>query len=169
MGANLGDPEAQLRSALRHLAEVLGPLDVASLYRTAPVGPATAPPQPDFLNTAATGATTLTPEQLLALAKSLERDAGRTPGPRFGPRPLDVDLLLYGDAISTAPELTLPHPRLPHRRFVLVPLAEVAPGWPVPPGGKTVAELLAETEDQGRVERLQWAVPLPQILHVRSG
>jgi 2-amino-4-hydroxy-6-hydroxymethyldihydropteridine diphosphokinase len=161
LGANLGDPEAQLRSALRHLAEVLGPLEVASLYRTAPVGPATAPPQPDFLNTAATGATELGPEQLLAVAKSLELAAGRSPGPRFGPRPLDVDLVLYGQRVSSSPELTLPHPGLAHRRFVLVPLAEIAPDWRVPSEGKTVAELLAGTGDRSRVERVDWTATRP--------
>ena len=134
---------------------LLGPLRVASLYRTAPIGPV---PQPDFLNTAATGATGLAPEELLAAARALERAAGRTtPGPRFGPRPLDVDLLLYGDRVTASPELTLPHPRLSERRFVLVPLAEIAPDWRVPPGGKTVAELLRTTEDEGRVERVGWS------------
>ncbi len=85
-------------------------------------------PQPDFLNTAATGATSLPPERILAAAKDLERAAGRRPGPRYGPRPLDVDLLLYGERTSSFPHLTLPHPGLPGRRFVLVPLAEIAPG-----------------------------------------
>lgn len=153
MGANLGDAEAALATALHRLGELLGPLEVASLYRTAPVGPVR---QPDFLNTAATGATSLPPERILAAAKALERAAGRRPGPRYGPRPLDVDLLLYGEHTSRSPQLTLPHPGLPGRRFVLVPLAEIAPGWRVPPGGETVAELLAATGDRSRVERVGW-------------
>lgn len=114
-------------------------------------------PQPDFLNTAAVGATALGPERILAAAKDLERAAGRRPGPRFGPRPLDVDLLLFGQRTSSDPELTLPHPGLARRRFVLVPLAEIAPTWRVPPGGETVAELLAATEDRSRVERVGWS------------
>ena len=141
-------------SALRRLRRLLGPLEVASLYRTAPVG---AVPQPDFLNTAVTGTTDLPPERLLAAAKAFERAAGRRAGPRHGPRPLDIDLLLYGDLTSDDPGLTLPHPGLPHRRFVLVPLAEIAPGWRVPPGGETVARLLAVTGDRSRVERVEWS------------
>ncbi|HEX6198847.1 MAG TPA: 2-amino-4-hydroxy-6-hydroxymethyldihydropteridine diphosphokinase [Thermoanaerobaculia bacterium] len=154
LGANQGDAEASLVSALRRLRRLLGPLEVASLYRTAPVG---AVPQPDFLNTAVTGTTDLPPERLLAAAKAFERAAGRRAGPRHGPRPLDIDLLLYGDLTSDDPGLTLPHPGLPHRRFVLVPLAEIAPGWRVPPGGETVAGLLAATGDRSRVERVGWS------------
>jgi 2-amino-4-hydroxy-6-hydroxymethyldihydropteridine diphosphokinase len=100
--------------------------------------------------------TTLEPEELLALAKALEQAAGRAPGPRLGPRPLDVDLLLYAERTADAPELTLPHPGLAQRRFVLVPLAEIAADWRVPPHGKTVAQLLAETEDMSRVEKVGW-------------
>ena len=90
------------------------------------------------------------------MAKALELAAGRRPGARFGPRPLDVDLLLYGDRCTDTPELTLPHPRLRQRRFMLAPLAEIAPAWPVPPDGATVAELLGRVGDQQVVERLEW-------------
>jgi 2-amino-4-hydroxy-6-hydroxymethyldihydropteridine diphosphokinase len=107
--------------------------------RTAAVSPF---PQPDFLNTAAVVRTALPPDAVLAVAKALERAAGRRRTVRFGPRPLDIDLLLYGDRHSTAPELTLPHPRLRERRFMLEPLAALAPDWPVPPDGATVRELL---------------------------
>ncbi len=143
LGGNEGTPEdiqETLARALRHLEASLGPLRVASLYRTAPVSPVS---QPDFLNTAALAHTALPPGEILALAKALELAAGRRRGVRFGPRPLDIDLLLYGDLQSDAPELTLPHPRLRERRFMLEPLAEIAPDLPVPPDGKTVAELLA--------------------------
>ena len=88
------------------------------------------------------GRTSLPPEAILALAKALERAAGRCRGPRFSPRPLDIDLLLYGTVESSAPELTLPHPRLRERRFMLGPLAAIAPDLPVPPDGVTVRELL---------------------------
>jgi len=128
-----------LRRALGDLEAALGPLRAAPLYRTRPVSPI---PQPDFLNTAALVRTALPPDAVLAVAKALERAAGRRRGPRFGPRPLDIDLLLYGDLQSTAPELTLPHPRLRERRFMLEPLADLAPDWPVPPDGMTVRELL---------------------------
>lgn len=139
------------------MAGFLGPLGVASLYRTAPLGP----PQPDFLNTAATGSTLLAPDQVLAAAQALELAAGRRRGRRFGPRPLDVDLLLFGERVARHAELTLPHPRLAGRRFVLVPLAEIAPQWRVPPEGRTVAELLAATVDASRVDRVEWGITPP--------
>jgi len=129
-----------LSRAIHRLEAWLGPLRVASLYRTSPVSSV---PQPDFLNTAVLAHTGRPPEEILAFAKALELAAGRQRGVRFGPRPLDIDLLLYGDLESDAPELTLPHPRLRERRFMLEPLAEIAPDLPVPPDGATVAELLA--------------------------
>lgn len=79
---------------------------------------------------------------MLAVCKALEREAGRRKGVRFGPRPLDVDIVLWGDRVSDRPELTLPHPRLRERRFVLEPLAGIAPDLRVPPDGVTVRELL---------------------------
>jgi 2-amino-4-hydroxy-6-hydroxymethyldihydropteridine diphosphokinase len=153
LGGNLGPVERTLRRALRRLEAALGPLQVAPFYRTAAVSPAREhAPQPDYLNTAALGRTSLPPDAVLALAKALERAAGRRTGPRFGPRPLDIDLLLWGDRISPYPELTLPHPRLRDRRFVLEPLAALAPDLPLPPDGRKVRELLAAVADQ-RVER----------------
>jgi 2-amino-4-hydroxy-6-hydroxymethyldihydropteridine diphosphokinase len=131
-------------------------LRVASLYRSLAVSPL---PQPDYLNTAALARTSLAAEDVLALAKALELAAGRRRGARFGPRPLDIDLLLYGGRLSEAPELTLPHPRLRERRFMLAPLAEIAPDLPVPPDGATVAELLARLGDRQAVERIAWATP----------
>ncbi|HEX4962944.1 MAG TPA: 2-amino-4-hydroxy-6-hydroxymethyldihydropteridine diphosphokinase [Thermoanaerobaculia bacterium] len=157
LGGNLGPVEQTLGRALRSLATSLGPLRVASLYRTTPVSPIA---QPDFLNTAAVAHTGLAPEAVLALAKALELAAGRRPpgeSRRFGPRPLDVDLLLYGDRQSAAPELTLPHPRLRERRFMLEPLAEIAPDWLVPPEGLPVRELLARLGDSPGVERVAWS------------
>jgi 2-amino-4-hydroxy-6-hydroxymethyldihydropteridine diphosphokinase len=156
LGGNLGAVEQTLAAALGQLASFLGPLSVASLYRSLPLSPLS---QPDFLNTAAVAHTLLAPEEVLALAKALELAAGRRRGPRFGPRPLDIDLLLYGDRQADAAELTLPHPRLRERRFMLEPLAEIAPGWPVPPDGVAVAELLARLGDQPGVERVGWTSP----------
>ncbi|HSS52848.1 MAG TPA: 2-amino-4-hydroxy-6-hydroxymethyldihydropteridine diphosphokinase [Thermoanaerobaculia bacterium] len=159
MGGNLGPVEPALGRALRELEAALGPLRIASLYRSSPLSPI---PQPDFLNTAAVAHTSLEPEAVLALAKALELAAGRQPpalNRRFGPRPLDIDILLYGDRTSDAPELTLPHPRLRERRFMLEPLAEIAPGWPVPPDGTTVQDLLARLGTAQDLERIGWTLP----------
>lgn len=150
LGGNLGPVAQTLRRALRHLESALGPLRIAPLYRTAAVSPT---PQPDYLNTAALGSTALPPDAVLALAKALELAAGRRSGPRLGPRPLDIDLLLWGDLVLPYPELTLPHPRLRDRRFVLEPLAAIAPDLALPPDGRTVRELLEGVREQ-RVERL---------------
>jgi 2-amino-4-hydroxy-6-hydroxymethyldihydropteridine diphosphokinase len=160
LGGNLPGPQGAAAStltwALRQLAASLGPLRVASLYRSRPVSPV---PQPDYLNTAAVGRTALPPDAVLALAKALELAAGRRRGVRFGPRPLDIDLLLYGDRRSDAAELTLPHPRLRERRFMLAPLAEIAPDLRIPPDGATASELLAQLGTAGEadaVERIDW-------------
>lgn len=97
---------------------------------------------------------------ILAVAKALERAAGRQPGAqRPAPRPLDIDLLLYGERVSRRPELTLPHPRLAERRFVLAPLAAIAPDLRVPPAGLTVADLLARVGQEEEVEEVGWSAP----------
>ena len=102
------------------------------------------PPQPDFLNAVATGRTALSPLRLLGLLQRLEAEAGREGrGETNGPRPLDLDLLLYGDLQIDLPGLVVPHPRLRERRFVLVPLARLRPGLVVPGTGRTVESLLA--------------------------
>ena len=153
LGANLGRPEPQLREAVLHLRRVLDAARVAPLFRTRPLGGL---PQPPYLNTAVVGRPLLSPGELLAVAKALEIAAGRRLGPRHGPRPLDVDLLLYGDRTSDRPELTLPHPGLSQRRFALAPLAAVAPDLRVPPAGATVADLLARVGQHDEVERVAW-------------
>lgn len=155
MGGNLGAPRRTFATALARLSERLGPLEVAPLYRTAPVSPI---PQPDFLNTAVLAALPEgSPGGLLSFLQALERAAGRDPqAPRWGPRPLDLDLLLWGDTELATPELQIPHPRLRERRFVLAPLADLAPELPVPPDGATVAELLARLDDPHAVQRVPW-------------
>ena len=144
LGANVGEPRCQLLAAIIELSRRFGALAVAPLYRSAPVGPIAK--QPDFFNTVVLAASDEAPEALLAFAKRLEAEAGRTAGPRWGPRPLDVDLLLIGELRRDDAELTLPHPRLRERGFVLAPLAAVAPELRLPPDGRTAPELLAELE-----------------------
>ncbi len=156
LGGNLGAVEPALHHALEHLRAALGPLRVASLYRSTAVSPVR---QPDFLNTAALAFTTLEPEAVLGLAKALELAAGRRPGVRFGPRPLDIDLLVHGDRQSAAPELTLPHPRLHERRFVLAPLAEIAADLRVPPRGETVGTLFSRLPAEPTILRIGWSSP----------
>lgn len=130
---------------------MLEPTRLASLYRSRP---RSAIAQPDFLNTVLVGESALAPLELLHLGKHLESLAGRRPGPAGGPRPLDVDLLLFGEREIATAELVVPHPRLGERRFVLAPLAELEPGWRVPPSGATVEELLAVVGQENEVTRL---------------
>lgn len=142
LGSNLGDREATLRAALHALAEAPGVTHVtaSAIRETAPVGYVD---QPGFLNAAAAVDTELAPRDLLELLLRIERDLGRTrDGPRFGPRTIDLDLLLYGSERLEEPGLTVPHPRLHERLFVLEPLAELDSSLEVP-GKGTVSTLVA--------------------------
>jgi 2-amino-4-hydroxy-6-hydroxymethyldihydropteridine diphosphokinase len=142
LGSNLGDPEELIRSALELLAAEAGieVVAVSSLRETDPVG---YEDQPRFLNGAAELATELPPQELLERLLAVERRLGRVrgEGPRFGPRTIDLDLLLYGQETVQEPGLTLPHPRLHERRFALEPLAELDPALEVPGRGPVQALL----------------------------
>jgi len=138
LGSNVGDRRAHLETALSRLRARLEVLSVSRFLATEPVG---GPPQGEFLNAAALVETELSPRALLELARALEEAAGRERGARWGPRTLDIDLLLYGDEIVNDADLVVPHPRLHERRFVLEPLAEIAPDWIVPRLDRTVREL----------------------------
>ncbi|HEU0304898.1 MAG TPA: 2-amino-4-hydroxy-6-hydroxymethyldihydropteridine diphosphokinase [Gaiellaceae bacterium] len=140
LGANLGDREATIRSA----AAMIGAARLSSLRETEPWGFAD---QPSFLNAAAELDTGLGARELLGLLLEVERELGRErgEGPRYGPRTIDLDLLLYGDETIDEPGLTVPHPRLYERRFALEPLAELDPELVVPGRGR-VAELLASLD-----------------------
>ena len=147
LGANLGDREATLRRALELLGEADGVevVAVSALLETEPWG---YDDQPWFLNGAAELETTLAPRELLALLLDVERRLGRVRGAdalRYGPRSVDLDLLVQGDLVVDEPGLQVPHPRLRERRFALAPLAELAAGLVVPGQGR-VADLLAEVE-----------------------
>jgi len=149
LGANLGDPKATVLAAFAALAN-LPESRVArcsSLYRTAPVGILS---QPDFVNAVVLLETTLAPETLLDALLDIEARFGRIRRERNGPRTLDLDLLLYDDIELELPRLTLPHPRLHLRAFVLLPLAEVAPELAIPRRG-SVAAWLPAVANQGIV------------------
>lgn len=151
LGSNLGDREANLRDALRRLdAGEIRVTKRSSLYETAPQELLD---QPWFLNAVVEVETDLFPMQLLARVRAIEREMGRRRVTPKGPRNIDIDVLFYGRAVIASPELEVPHPRLAQRRFVLEPLAEIAPELRHPVTGKTAHEMLAALEPQG-VRRL---------------
>ncbi|MEZ5312152.1 MAG: 2-amino-4-hydroxy-6-hydroxymethyldihydropteridine diphosphokinase [Thermoanaerobaculia bacterium] len=141
LGGNLGPSRRTLREAIDLLEERLGPLEVAPIYRTEPVGDRS---QPDFLNSVVVGRTSLGAEALLDLLMRLERRFGRRREIPGGPRTLDLDLLFLGRSVRRQRSPLLPHPRLRERRFVLQPLADLVPDLRLPPDGCTPRELLAE-------------------------
>jgi 2-amino-4-hydroxy-6-hydroxymethyldihydropteridine diphosphokinase len=124
LGSNLGNRALNIYHALRRLGSRIRIDEVSSLYETEPVE---VRDQPWFLNLVCRGDTDLTPEALLHIAKTIEREMGRQKGVRFGPRLIDIDILLYGDLVLDLPQLQIPHPRLHERGFVLIPLGELAP------------------------------------------
>ena len=144
IGSNLGEPERQISEALNLLRaeDGIDVVAVSSLRETEPVG---YQDQPNFLNGAAALETDLSPRELLERLLAIERRLGRErgTGPRFGPRKIDLDLLLYGDETVDEPGLTVPHPRLAERRFALEPLAELDPSLEIPGHGSVQALLLA--------------------------
>ena len=143
LGSNLGDRDHYLREAVQALREFLTNLRVSSFHDTAPVGVGQ---QPRFLNAAVVGETSLEPRALLTRVLEIEQRFGRERPHPGAARTLDLDLILYGDAVVDEPDLVVPHPRFRERAFVLAPLAEVAADWRDPVTGKTVGELLRGTQ-----------------------
>ena len=138
LGSNMGNRQKNLEKALDLLSQRLQVSQVSSIYDTEPVGNIN---QPRFLNLVCQVYTKLAPMELLALTKGIELKLGRTSGKSNAPRPIDIDILFYGDQVIETPELVIPHPRLTERAFVLIPLAEIAPELAHPVMGKTVLEL----------------------------
>jgi 2-amino-4-hydroxy-6-hydroxymethyldihydropteridine diphosphokinase len=149
LGANLGDPEEQLQEALGRLndAEEVEVTRVSTFYRNPPLGPEN---QPWYINAVARVRTRLGPEELLRLLQQIEADMGRVRGERWGPRVIDLDLLLYNGEVIFTPKLVVPHPEMHRRVFVLAPLAEIAPRAWHPVLGKSAGDLLAKLDAADR-------------------
>ncbi|NET80517.1 MAG: 2-amino-4-hydroxy-6-hydroxymethyldihydropteridine diphosphokinase [Moorea sp. SIO1F2] len=147
LGSNLGDSRAILEAALRKLDQTLGVTVklCSSWYKTAPVGP----PQPDYLNGCALLEVQLSPQKLLETLLGIEQEFGRVRQEHWGPRTLDLDLLLFDDLILQTPELQIPHPRMRQRAFVLVPLVEIAPDWVEPVSGQSIFQLVQKLDCSG--------------------
>lgn len=153
MGSNRGDRLANLRRAMEELGRAGVKVQrVSSFYRTEPVDFG---PQAWFINCAVEATTALMPMQLLKAVKSVERALGRRPGVNKGPRPIDIDILLYENVVVRTAALTIPHERMNERRFVLIPLRELAPAVRHPLSRRTVAELLEDAPDRSQVVRIR--------------
>ncbi|HIJ73933.1 MAG TPA: 2-amino-4-hydroxy-6-hydroxymethyldihydropteridine diphosphokinase [Candidatus Hydrogenedentes bacterium] len=154
LGSNVGDRKANLEAALDALGQLDGVRVTArsSCYETEPVGVVD---QPAFLNMAAEVETVLEPLELYEAAKEIEKDLGREPTARWGPRTIDIDIVLWGDRVLESDRITLPHREFRNRAFVLAPLAEIAPDAIDPVTGETVAALAARPQAQGQADRVQ--------------
>lgn len=149
LGSNQGNSLDILESSLNALDLIPGIelIQTSSWYQTKPVG--TPQPQADYLNGCALLSTEQTPEELLAILQATEIQFGRVNKGTLQARTLDLDLLLYGDVVLNTPDLTIPHPRMNERAFVLVPLAEIAPFWIEPRSGNKIAKLLKSVDTSG--------------------
>ncbi|MEB3121452.1 MAG: 2-amino-4-hydroxy-6-hydroxymethyldihydropteridine diphosphokinase [Snowella sp.] len=151
LGSNLGDSKQILNQALELLSQTSGIelISHSSWYETVPVGP----PQPNYVNGCAILETELLPEDLLQILLKIEQQFGRIRQERWGARILDLDILLYGDLILEMPNLTIPHPRMNERAFVLVPLAEIAAHWIEPISKQTILQLSQAIDCSGIINR----------------
>lgn len=146
LGTNLVDRKKNLSAARKSLSSKITIKETSSIYETEPWGEID---QGDFLNQVIHGTTSLSPRELLEFIKQIEVNLGRKPGIRYGPRIIDIDILFYGDHIYSSPDLTIPHPRISERAFVLVPLAEIASDLRIPGSGETIRDLLAVIDQKG--------------------
>jgi 2-amino-4-hydroxy-6-hydroxymethyldihydropteridine diphosphokinase len=146
LGSNLGDRQANLRGAVEALANFMAVEAISPLYQTAPWGMEA---QPDFLNLCLVAATSLEPISLLTAVKKIETQLGRQPAARWGPRLIDIDILFYGDLVLSREGLTIPHPQLHQRAFVLAPLADLTPDLRHPQTDLTIAQMLTAVDQTG--------------------
>lgn len=146
VGTNLGDRRANLSAAQTAVSSFVTIQKTSRVYETAPWGMLD---QPDFLNQVWEGTTTLTPPDLLRHLKQVETELGRKPSVRYGPRLIDIDILLYSNLMFKSAELIIPHPRISERAFVLAPLADLEPDLVIPGMQHTVAELLGRHSPRG--------------------
>ncbi|MBO9594422.1 MAG: 2-amino-4-hydroxy-6-hydroxymethyldihydropteridine diphosphokinase [Niabella sp.] len=152
IGGNLGDRTAHLAQARTLIERHIGPIEKTSaIYETAAWGLVQ---QPDFYNQALEVATALQPEPLMQMILKIEADMGRVRNERYGPRVIDIDILLYNDLVCKQPLVTLPHPRMQERRFVLVPLNEIAPERQHPVLHQTIRQLLDAVNDDSAVKKI---------------
>ncbi len=158
LGTNLGDRVANLQRALSLLQEQMTITAVSPIYVTEPWGDTN---QPEFLNICAAAVTDLRPKEVLTTIKSIEDDMGRVASRHWGPRLIDIDLILYGREVVRDGDLTVPHPHMAERAFVLAPLADIIPNFVHPENGQTIQALL-EAVDQEGVERLG-ELPFPLV------
>lgn len=165
LGSNLGDRRGYLAAALQQLREVIIIDTISSVYETEPVGYLE---QPRFLNIACSGKTWLSAQDLLKYAKAVEVTIGRQPSFRNGPRSIDIDILLYDDLQIQQEELTIPHPRMRERAFVLAPLSEIAPNIVDPASGKTIQELSTTVSHDG-VNKIATSLRIPLDRDIQNG
>ena len=151
LGSNMGDRQDNLDRALDLLSQRLRMGKISSIYDTEALGDTD---QPRFLNLVCQAHTRLEPAGLLALVKGIERKLGRV-GKSGTPRPIDIDILLYGEQVTQTPELVIPHPKMAERAFVLVPLAEIAPDLVHPVNGQTMKELSVAIKEKQGVLKLE--------------
>jgi len=144
LGSNIGDRAANLRSARDELSSYMDISAISPVYETEP---AYVTDQLAFFNAAVAGETALDPKALLFTIKEIERRIGRTPTYRFGPRVIDIDILFFDDIVLSTPELSIPHPAIAERSFVLNPLNDIAPDWRHPTTGSSVSSMLEALND----------------------